>query len=1255
MKKRIFSSLATLLLGSPVYGDQSPLVAQQVSLPSVNTDELGGMVAVGQFDAISVYQYEGEQNTTSSQSTGTDRIYSQTNETYLLSQQQLDGNVFATCTLGNSLFFSGNFSSVGTTNASSGVASLDMNSGQVTALGSSDDIQNGLVRALYCDSDEKVVYAGGDFTFNSTKGAAVWSTDDKKWDSPLFEGFSNSSVVNSIVKFNDSLIFGGVITGLSNSSFLGKSNNDNSSIEEINQKQWVSFNAATISAEGTGSGDPSSIVCPGASWQLSDGRQGTWRADWPYQFTPSRMRLYNAKGGNGVKTFQFVAFPINGIMNLTYTDPSTNKNVTCDQSCPLPSSSNAEYIDFYFVNQVSMDGIQLYLFDHYGSAAGLSGIELFQDDLVTFANQDYNKLPSCLSYNGDTGSADLSGSGWTSMDVQGAAYMSSTVSSAGDISSLEATFHPNITVKGNYSVMIYTPSCVADGTCSSRGGVNVTVNYAKDKDPVSTIIYQTQDNEKYDTIYTGKVDPIKGDFKPSVVVKPADGQNAPYNMVAERVLFSFLNGVEDDDDDDDDDDSSSSNSTSSHRVKLNGLFEFSHDNFTKLSDGSIPVGNTTINKFGGLSLDEGADIRSIVVTKDGDLAIGGNFTGDKIGSNFAILKKDDSSFSAVDGKGLNGIVNKLVSLSDSNGVVVAGKFSGSNESSSTNGLNNIAQYDVSGDKWKSFEEGVTGEVTSVAEMYVNGTDALGVTGNFKSIKTSNSSTIDTPSGFGIWMVDAGKWIQELANSSYVSGRLSASQTHDNSTFYFGSLQMLQINSPGAATVQSNMGLSSMPFRMITDQSSNSSTSSANHKRAVNATDLNSNSSSPGTNTVYTAAFANGTGTILGGQFLAQNDGGDTFQNLVVVSDSNVDGLPQSIMSSDSVVYTLLVEDDQVVVGGKIEGQNSGGNLRGILFYDLNTNNLSDTQPPGVSGNDGIVTSVAMRPNSNNLVVMGSFTEVGSLACSTLCIYDMKSQRWTNPESSGLTGSISQSAFLNSSLVFFSGNLTLNNTDAYFGSYNFDSGEFKLYTDLSDSLPGPVNTFALNGDGTESMFASGSDSSGAYLAYWNDSNWTRIDNVFADGTSISDVKVLDLSQKHNSTSMLPEDQLLIVSGDLTLNEYGKVSSAMYDGDKWQPLYLTVSGSGGGMIRSLVSENNPTFSSTKGDSHLARGFVVLISLAIAVGLTLLIVLLGLLVSYMRKRRMGYQPAPNRVSEVDMTQTVPPASLFEEMGGLGARKVS
>lgn len=63
-------------------------------------------------------------------------------------------------------------------------------------------------------------------------------------------------------------------------------------------------------------------------------------------------------------------------------------------------------------------------------------------------------------------------------------------------------------------------------------------------------------------------------------------------------------------------------------------------------------------------------------------------------------------------------------------------------------------------------------------------------------------------------------------------------------------------------------------------------------------------------------------------------------------------------------------------------------------------------------------------------------------------------------------------------------------------------------------------------------------------------------------------------------------------------------------------------------------------------MARGFVILISLAIALALVFLIVVCGVLASYIRRRSEGYVPASTMngtEKSVAMQDRLPPQDLF------------
>ncbi|CAN6627068.1 bud site selection protein Rax2p [Trichomonascus vanleenenianus] len=1223
--KRLVTALLAALWAK---GAMATIAVESVVVPSLDLQEMGSIGIVGQFDGISTYTYQGQQNASIGDSSN--RIVAQVDGNYLLPQAELDGSVTAACQIDDIVYFAGDFSTVGDL-STQGIASVNATSGEVASLAKSGAPAGSTVKTLYCDSSSGLVYAGGSFAFNETAGVAVWDVSKSQWRSPLFGGFKNSSVVNAIEDFGDSLVFGGNFTGLANSSFT--SNHTAGNFSSIARRQVVSFSSATVT--GTGGVDDStasSITCPGGSgWSLTNNRAGMWKADWPFFFTPTRLRLYNLKDSdNGLKEWYLLSFPINGIMNFSYVDPDTQQTKYCDQACPLAPSSQAEYMDFFFVNPISMDSIQLDLNGFYGQAAGLSGIQLFSSDLVTFANNELNEPQQCNgSPSSSGGSATNKGSGWTNQLVEQQNYMSTTITDASQLSQVSSVLEPNITVSGNYTFQLYTPGCVADGTCATRGGVTAKVYYADGEDPITKTIYQNNDNQKYDTLYTGQVDAMSGKFRPRIELTPLPNQNVPLTFVSQSAQIIFQGSGDGDDNGDQSGDDDDFDSSSSGSVNLNGLFEFSKDNFTKLTKAHLPVGNTPINSL--FSNTSNVEVTSLV-NLAGKLFVGGTFSTSNYGDN--MLQFDENSNPGkVDGSGVSDGVDIIAAAGDDSTLVVSGSFNSTQDGKTK--LSNYGFYDAQNSKWVSTgnnsSDAPTSSISAVVPLKVNGTSSVGLSYNNDSM--------------AVWINNEQKWLDESKlKDRYVSGHLYASASAKNTYIYFGSLQTLENRSPSGALLSDQLAFKSMNFDLENGSSSSTSNSTKTKRSGV--------VQSVSGNTINVGTFANATTSIVGGHFTAQDEDGNIYKNVVIINNGNVSGIPDNAIEDDSIIYALLASDNQLYIGGNL--QSKTGNIGGLLFYDLNRQNLSSDQPPALSGGEGIVTTLMLRPNSNDLIVMGSFEQAGSLGCSSFCVYDTKDARWNTPSGGGLSGLVSSGVFIDTGKIFFAGDMKLNGTKSYFAQYDFDSSVYTSYESVSNSLPGPVNSFVLSGDEGKNIFASGTDSSSneAYLAFWNTQSWQRLDENFEQGTVITDLKLLGLKTSHNENDILPADGLLLVSGNIVLKDFGNVSSIMYDGNNWQPLFLTARDSSSGVVNAVFSQSDQTFQSLFSHSHLAKGFVVLISLAISLGLILLLVASGLLVSYIKKRKQGYRPAPSRVSELDMTETVPPANLFEEMGNVGRR---
>ena len=143
----------------------------------------------------------------------------------------------------------------------------------------------------------------------------------------------------------------------------------------------------------------------------------------------------------------------------------------------------------------------------------------------------------------------------------------------------------------------------------------------------------------------------------------------------------------------------------------------------------------------------------------------------------------------------------------------------------------------------------------------------------------------------------------------------------------------------------------------------------------------------------------------------------------------------------------------------------------------------------------------------------------------------------------------------------------NNTSFYLNSWNYDTSSWSPV--VSDSLPGPA--LAVSADSGSNVFVSGvaSDNSDTtYLARWNGEQWSAVPADARDShpldqqaSAIQQMVIVPLTTEQPRNSIFPStDRGLLVSGIISLANFGVVSSALFDGTSWYP-YLLASGASG----------------------------------------------------------------------------------------------
>jgi hypothetical protein len=885
------------------------------AVPSANLDfsQLGLVALAGDFDGISLYEYQG-QNENGFSSNGSQSIMARYPDGGFANLVTADASIKALCpfvmqdgTMAG-VIAAGNFTSLGGLQTIA-LALINPNTSVITQLTG----LSGQVTALYCDQTTNAVYVGGSFKGANSTNAIAW-VGTAGWTNLPFNGFNGP--VNAITKAaNGNIIFGGTFSGLGNAS-----------APAVLDEQIINISSGNITSGSTtttaGFNDPTNILCktngtdgPGNTWLLADNTPGYWRADFEFGFEPTKLRLWNTRqDGRGTKTWRYTE-DSGGIMNFTYTDPATGLTASCTSECPLSNNASIPYQDFHFVNVVGMGGFQIDISAWYGNGGGLDGIELFENDIFAYAVDLFNE-PTCASIS--TASKSTTTGQWSifpSSETVNSQYLSVTLTGATiDPSAASVVFYPDIKQSGNYSVNMYTPGCIQDNSCSSRGQVNITGAISSSSGSFSTEIFQTNMYSKYDQIYFGYIEAASASFRPSLTLSPSSGQSNSLTVVAHRVGFTLI---------------------SPSSGGLNSLFEYDP---SQAVVNTADFANSTFDKAGS-TIGDGAGVQALV-TLGNTTYVGGNFTTAAYDNIFAVNSSGPSSLA---GGGLNSHVMKMFA----NGTLlyVGGNFTSTSKSAST-GLNNIAAYDTSTNAWNALGAGVNGRVFNIVPLSLNISSSnpetvITITGNFDQILAFGSNQSIAVSGFAVWVPSHNNWLQNIdAVTISLKGQLSAAvDVPTGGQLFAGSLSSETLSANGVVSLSS--GLSTLPINI---QQSQSQSSNSLVKRAAN----NQNVTGIVTGLYYESGGRNV--TVLGGHFTATDSNGTTINNLAFINGSNSDMVSGigSQLSNDSTILALAVQNDTLYAGGVVTGTVNDNSVNGLILYNFLTASLN-TQPPPLAG------------------------------------------------------------------------------------------------------------------------------------------------------------------------------------------------------------------------------------------------------------------------------------------------------------------
>jgi hypothetical protein len=723
-----------------------------------------------------------------------------------------------------------------------------------------------------------------------------------------------------------------------------------------------------------------------------------------------------------------------------------------------------------------------------------------------------------------------------------------------DPQSASVSFSPDIKQSGNYSVTIYTPGCQGDGTCGSRGRVNVTANMSKNGDADPTLLWQTNNFDKYDEVYNGYIDAASG-FTPTVVLRPASGQGpGPLTVVAQRVRFSLLKATS---------------------GNINGLFEYKPGE--KLDESTVQ--DSVINQAGASLTPRGKALITTVVAADDILYVAGNFSNNDGRNNIFSVRKDSDSPTALANKGLNSQVMSL--YRNGSMLYVGGNFTNTGENN-MQGLNGVAAF--ADDKWLPLGAGVNGVVLYLVPFSLNITanrpeQVLAVSGFFNRVNGFEGNPATNVQDFAVWVPSRKNWLHNLNFYSLaMSGRLMAFADVPGSDRWFGgSVSSGSLLASGTAELQSNGGSLSLGAFPIDLQAQQERAASSRKRAILQGQDLS-------TTGVRTGRFYNENGnnkTILAGHFATKGPEDQNITNLVIIDGANSDKITgfDEQLDANSTFTALAVQDNMLYAGGTVTGRLDNNRIAGIVAYDLGSSKFASVQPPPLQGPNVTVNSISPRPNSKDIYVAGQFQSAGSLGCAAVCIWNTERNQWNSP-SNDLSGVVSSLTWVGDNKLYIAGNLTSGNNVTTILSYDSSNNQFTTIPGAIN-LPGPVNALTIATNAGDQLWAAGRGSDGAaYLQRYDGSKWLPVDSkLFGSETDIRGIQVISLTDNHGSTDLIDGSQDLLLMGQINIPSFGTVSAALFNGTNLIPFLLATKGADGsttdGSLSSIFVENPNSF--------------------------------------------------------------------------------
>ena len=658
--------------------------------------------------------------------------------------------------------------------------------------------------------------------------------------------------------------------------------------------------------------------------------------------------------------------------------------------------------------------------------------------------------------------------------------------------------------------------------------------------PIQSEIFQTNNYDKYDEIYSGYVDANSGAFRPTVTLAPSNGQSGNLKFVAQRVRFELL----------------------SSDAGLNGLFEW-NPNLATVN----PDFTTSVYDKAGLGFDPEAIINAFQVTGQ-EVYVGGNFSTSDY-ENIVVI--DNGSPTSLADGGLNAEVLSL--YLDDDTLYVAGNFTNTS-TAGTDDLTNVASYSTTSKQWAALGAGVNGLAASIAYLSLNVTagkpeTVIAFSGDFDQILAFGSNPAVSVSGLAIWVPSRNNWLDNInAQVPSIQGQLSVTiDIPGGGSLFAGSLSSQGLSASGVVSLSTSasLGLSGLGLQ-VQPQTSPAPT----RKRSLSTQNI----TGVVAGVFYETSSRNV--TILGGHFTAKASNNSQIQNLAFINGSNSDavtGLPSGL-DADSVITDLAVSQDVLYAGGSLSGTINGANVAGLFLYDLVGDKFVSPQPGALVGTDVSVNAISVLPGGTDVYIGGNFESAGSLACPSVCIWTSSASQWNQP-GSGLSGTVETMEWSGNTKLVVGGNLTVNDTATSVATYDVKAHQWTTLVG-ANAIPGPVTVMTPAVEDSSQWWVAGQSANGsAFLLKFDGFEWHSVGNLLGPNTLIRGIQVLSLTKAHDTSALVDKMTSLLVTGELNLPTSGNASSALYNGTDFVPFALSSSGNDPGSLSTIFSQNQNFF--------------------------------------------------------------------------------